>query len=128
MTPSSPIVLLLPSSGTPIRVRVEVARNPDQRERGLMYRERLDHDAGMVFLFDEDEDHSFWMKNTVIPLDMIFITRDFVVAGVVHGAQPFTLTSRTCGHVSRYVLEVNAGFAAQHRIAAGTRVRFERVL
>jgi len=108
-------------------VRVEVAKTPAQRERGLMYRERLDPDAGMIFIFDRDEDQSFWMKNTVIPLDMIFITRDLVVTGVVADATPFSLDSLTCGRPSRYVLEVNGGFAARHRIAAGTPVELKNL-
>jgi hypothetical protein len=122
-----PLVTLLPPGGAPVRVRVEVARTAAQRERGLMYRDHLEGDAGMVFLFDHDEDQSFWMKNTAIPLDMIFITTDLVVAGVAANAEPFTLTPRACGKPSRYVLEVNGGFAAKHGIGPGTRVQFEGV-
>jgi len=124
---ATPTVTLLPAGAPPVRVRVEVAKTPAQRERGLMYRERLDPDAGMIFIFDRDEDQSFWMKNTVIPLDMIFITRDLVVTGVVADATPFSLDSLTCGRPSRYVLEVNGGFAARHRIAAGTPVELKNL-
>ena len=126
--PEQPMVTLFPPQGPSVAVRVEVARTPTQRERGLMYRERLDEDAGMVFVFDEDDDHTFWMKNTAIPLDMIFITRDLVVAGVVENAEPFSLTTRSCGRPSRYVLEVNGGFARKHGIVPGTRVRFVGIL
>jgi hypothetical protein len=124
---ASPTVTLTPVGGAPVRVRVEVANTPAQRERGLMFRERLDADAGMIFIFDHDEDHSFWMKNTVIPLDMIFITKDLVVTGVAANAEPFSLESRTCGRPSRYVLEVNGGFAARHGIIAGARVTLDHV-
>jgi hypothetical protein len=60
----------------------------------------------MLFLFDHDEIHTFWMKNTLIPLDMVFITRDGVVAGVVENAEPETLTSRGVDAISRHVLGV----------------------
>lgn len=126
--PKVPTVTLVPAGGTPVKVRVEVARTTEQRTRGLMFRERLDADAGMVFLFDSDDDHTFWMMNTPLPLDMIFITRDLVVAGVVENAVPFTTTSRSCGQQSRFVLEVNAGFAARHGVGPGTRVEFDGVL
>jgi uncharacterized membrane protein (UPF0127 family) len=123
-----PTVTLAPPGRAPVKVRVEVARTPEQRERGLMFRERLDADAGMVFLFDRDDDQAFWMKNTPLPLDMIFITKDLVVAGVVESTVPFSTQTRTCGQPSRFVLEVNAGFAARHGVAAGTRVEFAGVL
>jgi uncharacterized membrane protein (UPF0127 family) len=124
---TTPTVVLLPAGGAPVRVSVEVARTPAQRERGLMYRDKLPSDAGMIFLFDHDEDQSFWMKNTAIPLDMIFITNELTVAGVVANAEPFTLTPRACGAPSRYVLEVNGGFAARHGIGPGTRVQLDGV-
>ncbi len=125
---AAPTVTLMPAGRAPVKVRVEVARTEAQRTHGLMFRERLDADAGMVFIFDEDDDHSFWMKNTPLPLDMIFITKDLTVAGVVENAVPFTLDSRRCGQQSRFVLEVNAGFAARHAVGPGTRVEFDGVL
>jgi uncharacterized membrane protein (UPF0127 family) len=124
----TPIVTLSPPGHAPVKVRVEVARTPEQRERGLMFREHLDADAGMIFLFDNDDNQTFWMKNTPLPLDMIFITKDLVVAGVAADAVPFSTDTRSCGKQSRFVLEVNAGFAARHGIAAGTRVAFDGVL
>ena len=123
-----PTVTLAPSGRAPVRVRVEVARTPDQRAHGLMFRERLDADAGMIFLFDNDDDHTFWMKNTPLPLDMIFITSSLAVAGVVESTVPFSTETRSCGQQARFVLEVNAGFAARHGITAGTRVEFDGVL
>jgi uncharacterized protein len=123
-----PTVTLIPAGGAPVKVRVEVARTESQRMHGLMFRERLDADAGMIFLFDNDDDHTFWMKNTPLPLDMIFITKDLVVAGMVENAVPFTTETRSCGKQSRFVLEVNAGYVARHGIGAGTRVELDGVL
>ena len=91
-----------------------------------MHRTSLADDAGMLFVFPETDEHSFWMKNTLIPLDMIFIDEDRVVVGVVAGAEPLTLEPRSAG-VSRFVLEVNGGWAARHGVAVGDRVTFENV-
>ncbi len=105
---------------------VGVARTEAERERGLMYVNYLPADDGMLFIFDVDSVLSFWMKNTLIPLDMIFIGEDRAVVGIVANAEPLTLTARTAGPC-RYVLEVNGGWAAEHGVGAGTQVRFEHV-
>ena len=81
----------------------------------------------MLFLFDRAEVQTFWMKNTLIPLDMIFIGDNLRVVGVVENAEPMTLSPRTVGMPSRFVLEVNGGFAARFGIAADTTVDFVQV-
>jgi hypothetical protein len=105
---------------------VEVARTPDELARGLMHRTSLAEGAGMLFVFPETAEHTFWMRNTLIPLDMIFIDEDRLVVGVVENAEPLTLEPRSAGP-SRYVLEVIGGWAARHGVAAGDRVAFENV-
>lgn len=110
-----------------VTVPVEIADTPDKRALGLMYRKELAADAGMLFLFDAPEHLAFWMKNTVLPLDMIFITDDKHVLGVVKNAAPYTTTSRSVPGQSRYVLEVNAGFSDKHGVADGDAVTFEGV-
>lgn len=110
-----------------LRFRVELALTDAERARGLMERTHLDDDAGMLFIFPRERIQSFWMKNTLIPLDMIFIGADGVIAGVVESAEPLTLTSRTVDRPSRYVLELRGGAARERGITAGTRVRFEGV-
>jgi uncharacterized membrane protein (UPF0127 family) len=105
-------------------VRVEVARTEEQRARGLMFRRELAPDRGMVFLFDETSEHPFWMHNTLIPLDIIFLGDDRKVVGVVANAAPQTDTQRTVGKPSRYVVEVSGGEAAVHGVAPGTRAIF----
>jgi uncharacterized membrane protein (UPF0127 family) len=92
-----------------------------------MYRKELGAMAGMLFVFDAATEHAFWMKNTVLPLDMIFLGEDRKVVGIVKDAVPFTTTSRTVGVPSRYVLEVNAGFSAKPGIQTGDLVTFEHV-
>jgi len=110
-----------------VSVRVEVVKTSTLRTRGLMFRRHLDDDAGMLFLFRRPEHQSFWMRNTLIPLDMLFIGADRRVVGVVENAEPETLTSRAVEGDSQYVLEVNAGFARRHGIGPGTRVEFAHV-
>lgn len=127
-TPSAnAAVVFTMSDGKELRVPVEVARTAEERRVGLMYRQHLPPDAGMLFLFEADEIHSFWMKNTLIPLDMIFIRADLTVAGTVENAEPRTLTGRTIGKVSRHVLEVNGGWARAHGVVEGTKLRFDQI-
>ena len=108
-------------------VRVELARNDEQRTRGLMFRRELPQDQGMLFVFDETSEHSFWMHNTLIPLDLIFLAEDRRVVGVVANAAPQTDTQRTVKKPSRYVVEVSGGEAAAHGIAPGTPAVFVAV-
>ncbi len=124
--PDGPHVRIDAAAGV-VHVAVEVAKTPQERRQGLMYRTELGEHDGMVFLFERDQDHTFWMQNTLISLDMIFITADFRVAGVVHRAEPKTTTQRSVGKPSRYVLEVNGGYARAMGITEGDRVTFERV-
>lgn len=108
-------------------VEVEVVSSPRAVARGLMYRQFLPVDGGMLFLMGEEEVQTFWMRNTLIPLDMIFIDRELKVVGVVENAEPRTDTPRSVDKPSTYVLEVNGGWSAANGIAAGATVRFEGV-
>lgn len=108
-------------------VTVEIVSTPDEIHRGLMFRDHLPRDAGMLFVMGADDAWAFYMLNTRIPLDMIFITRDLIVAGIISNAEPCTETLRNVGKVSRYVLEVNGGWAAAHQVTEGAKVRFEGV-
>jgi len=114
--------VVLQGSNGPVRVRVEVAATPSARAKGLMYRTALADGDGMLFVFDETKDHGFWMKNTFIPLDMIFIDEQLLVAGVHANAVPQSTRTLSIGRDSRYVLEVPGGWAARHGVAAGSRV------
>ena len=104
--------------------RVELAKNAEERAQGLMYRRRLAEDAGMVFDMQGTGRWAFWMKNTWIPLDMIFLDSEWRVVCVVANVPPRTLESRGCDVDSRWVLELASGHAARHAIAIGTRMRF----
>ena len=104
-------------------VRVEIANTEEARTRGLMFRRDVPQDHGMVFVFPTTEEHSFWMHNTLVALDMIFLGEDRRVAGVVTAA-PMTDTLRSVRKPSRYVVEVSAGEAAAHAVGPGTRAAF----
>lgn len=120
-----PRVVIDSPSGRHTAVEVDLARTPEEHERGLMFRDRLAPGTGMLFVFAESSDHVFWMKDTLIPLDMIFVDGAGAVVGVVERAEPLSLSPRSIGAPSRYVLEVAGGFAAEHGVRPGDRARFE---
>ena len=120
-------VVVVQTATGPQRIRVELAMKGNERERGLMYRESLDDDEGMLFLFEKQQPLSFWMKNTYIPLDMFFIDEHLAIAGIVENAEPLTTSSRRVEKPSRYVLELKGGAARKLGIQSGTTVSFEGV-
>jgi uncharacterized membrane protein (UPF0127 family) len=122
-----PTVVLQPQNGKPVMVYLEIADTPDTQTRGLMYRQHLEPDQGMLFVFPEERSHPFWMKNTPIPLDLLFIARDGRIVGIHANAEPFSLKPIDVGAASRTVLEVNGGFAAAHGLAVGDRVAYHNV-
>jgi len=118
-------VNLHPPRRPSVRVQAEVALTEPERTMGLMWRTGLPARGGMLFRFERSYPITFWMKNTLISLDMIFFDDNHVVTGVVHRAKPRTETPVGVGRVnSRYVLEVPAGFARRHGITRGTSVTF----
>jgi len=123
----APRVVVETAAGSHLSVTVELARTDEERARGLMNRRQLGEEAGMLFLFSESEPRAFWMRNTLIPLDMLFIDDGGRVVGLIERAEPLTTSPRDPGVASRYVLEVNGGWAARHGVRPGDRVRFENV-
>lgn len=119
-----PEVVFHPAGAEPVHVRVELARTAAETERGLMYRDHLDDGRGMLFLFAAPKQQVFWMHNTYIPLDMIFLGADRRVVGVVERAQPLTDTPRAVPGLSQYVLEVPGGWSVAHRVGPGTPATF----
>ncbi|MCC6215736.1 MAG: DUF192 domain-containing protein [Polyangiaceae bacterium] len=104
------------------RVAVEVAREPEHRERGLMYRTELAEDAGMLFSWDHEAPRSFWMRNTCLPLDMLFLAKDGTVAGILEQVPVMNEAPRSVPCPAAHVLEVNAGWSRRHGVAPGQRV------
>lgn len=108
-------------------VNVEVVDTPAEREIGLMFRKSLGEDEGMLFIFENSGNYPFWMKNTLIPLDMIWINSDFKIVEI-QTAVP--CTQEPCGvyggkELAKYVVEVNAGFAEKNWIKVGDGVKID---
>lgn len=101
---------------------VEWALTPEQTQRGLMFREQMDADHGMVFDFLDEAPRSFWMRNTILPLDMIFIKADGTVYRVAEDTVPFSEALVPSGGPVRYVLEVNAGTADRISLDPGDHI------
>lgn len=109
-------------------IQVELATDDATREQGLMFRDHLPNDRGMIFFFTQNGDYPFWMKNTLIPLDMIWIDEQKRIVHIAHDVPPCKADpcpSYDPGAFSRYVLEVAAGVAARHGLAKGQTLRFE---
>ena len=124
---SSPRVIISTKSGKELVLKVEVADTPEKRVLGFQYRSELSDDQGMLFLFPSESVQSFWMKNTPLSLDMIFIGGDLRIVGIIHQAVPFSTTSQSVSAPSRFVLEVQGGLSRQKGIEAGNSVRFEGI-
>ncbi|OGM95187.1 hypothetical protein A2524_03885 [Candidatus Wolfebacteria bacterium RIFOXYD12_FULL_48_21] len=108
-----------------ISVSVEVADDPYSWSKGLMFRESLLDGNGMLFVFPNEKPRAFWMKNTLIPLDMLFISADKRVVSIQKNVAPCVTTicvSYASEHDAMYVLEVNAGFADRYGITQGDLV------
>jgi uncharacterized protein len=106
-------------------VEVEIADSTRTRTRGMMWRASVPAGTGMLFIFPNEEDHQFWMRNTLVPLDMLFLDRSGQVVGIVAQAEPQTLDRRSVGRPSVYVLEVQGGWAEKAGIAPGSRVELK---
>jgi uncharacterized membrane protein (UPF0127 family) len=115
--------LEIETSTGPHAFQVEIANDDATRERGLMDRRYMAPDHGMLFEFDRDAPVSFWMKNTYIPLDMIFIARSGVVTHIVANAEPLSERVIPSGPPCAAVLELNGGKAASIGLKVGDKVR-----
>ncbi|WP_428246809.1 DUF192 domain-containing protein [Ferrovibrio sp.] len=114
--------LVINTAGGPKKFRIELANTDASRSRGMMFRSQMAPDAGMLFDFFTEQPASFWMRNTLIPLDMIFIKADGTILNIHQRAIPHDETSINSAGPVRAVLEVNGGTAARLGIKAGDRV------
>ncbi len=104
-----------------VTLTVEIANRSDQHQRGLMFRESMDELAGMLFVFRGDRTGGFWMRNTLIPLDIAYLGADGTVLEIVYGV-PLSLENLTPSQPYRYTLEVNGGWFARQGFGVGDRV------
>lgn len=119
--PCAPDRITLLGAQGPVTFDIELAVTPEEQARGLMYRPSLAPDAGMLFVYDPPQPASFWMKNTMIPLDMVFIDDAGQVANIAERTVPYSLSSHASDGAVRAVLEIGGGLSAVHGFEPGTQ-------
>ena len=117
-------IVLIDNGNEKIKVNVEIADSAEERSKGLMFREFLDENSGMWFAFDDENYRSFWMKNTLIPLDMIFISEELEIVDIKYA---FPCLKDLCiiyksSKPAKYVLEVNGNFTIEKNIGIGDKI------
>jgi uncharacterized protein len=110
-----------------IQIDVEIADNPDEIATGLMYRYSMPEKVGMLFIYEETQPLAFWMKNTYISLDIIFIDENMQIVTIKKNAKPLSEQLIPSIRDSMYVVEVNAGFCDKYRIKSGDYLSYERI-
>ena len=108
-------------------ISVEVAETDHDRQRGLMFRTKMADDHGMIFTFADKDNHTFWMHNTCIPLDMLYIDDDGMIVGIEENTPTMSDDTFEVGCDSKYVLEVNAGWTRAHGVMAGQKAKLEGI-
>jgi uncharacterized membrane protein (UPF0127 family) len=108
------------------KIDIEIADNEDKRMTGLMYRDKMNENQGMLFLFPDEEQQAFWMKNTILPLDIIFINAKREVVSIQKNAEPYSEKSLPSFKPAQYVVEVNAGYTDKYAIKEGTMVAWTK--
>lgn len=107
-------------------IDIEIADTDQERARGLMFRRSMGYDRGMLFIFDEADTGGFWMKNTAMPLDIIFVGPDSQVVSIAERTTPFSEELIRPAAPKQFVVEVRAGFVDRFGIDEQTRIRWER--
>jgi len=115
-----------PDSSLITRIAIEIAASDSAKTRGLMERRSLPQRGGMLFLYDRDSTRTFWMRNTLVPLDIMFIGSDDTVVNIARDTKPLSDDFIPSTGPVQNVLEVRAGFSNLHGIGPGTRVRWRR--
>jgi len=123
--PSLPVLEIKTRNGQVVRFHVEVVDTPESRAKGMMFRQAMPEDQGMFFIFEDSRRRSFWMKNTLIPLDIIFIDKNGVIRHIHHDAVPQDETPIPSRADILTVLEINGGQAAEKGIHVGDRIFHE---
>ncbi|SFE52201.1 DUF192 domain-containing protein [Thermoflexibacter ruber] len=106
------------------KIDIEIADSDGERQQGLMYRTQLEDSQGMLFIFPETEMQSFWMKNTLISLDILFVNENMEIVTIQKYAQPKSEQSLRSTKPAKYVVEVNAGFCDRYQVNEGDLVKF----
>ncbi|HOV12052.1 MAG TPA: DUF192 domain-containing protein [Bacteroidales bacterium] len=105
-------------------IHIEIADDDQERTQGLMYRKSMPDSCGMLFIFETMQPLSFWMKNTYIPLDIIYLDADYHIVSIAAYTRPLSEEAIPSGSEARYVVEVNAGFCDRNKIVVGDKMEF----
>ena len=116
------VLVIEANDGARHEFEIYLALVPKTQQRGLMFVREMPDTTGMLFVYDSDNMRSMWMKNTYIPLDMVFATSDGKVSSVIHNTQPLSLTPQRSREPAKYVLELNAGMARRLGIGANSQL------
>jgi uncharacterized membrane protein (UPF0127 family) len=109
-----------------VEIDVEIADDPGEIALGLMYRDKLESNQGMLFIFEDEQPRSFWMRNTILPLDMIFADSTGKIVTIHQHTVPYSQESYVSTIPAQYVVEVNAGFVNSYDIRIGDKIEWER--
>lgn len=125
-TKEGELYLIKATGDTLEKIVIEIADNPYERETGLMYRDSIDQNQGMLFIFEDEKMRSFYMKNTKIPLDIFYINADKEIVSFIDNAQPLDENSLPSEAPAQYVLELNSDTSENLGLATGDKISFER--
>jgi uncharacterized membrane protein (UPF0127 family) len=118
-------VTFLDNSGNEIStIRAAVADEPQERNQGLMDVTNLPADAGMIFIFPDETPRSFYMANTPLSLDIMFVNSDSTIVRIHHNTSPYSSKQLLSGSPAKYVVETNGGYSISHDIQEGMKIRF----
>jgi len=120
------LTFLKPDSTKIVTIDIEIADDDAQREMGLMYRKQMEMSTGMLFIFEEEDLRSFWMKNTFIPLDILYLDANKKIVRIHENVATLNEQSIPSDYPAKYVVEVIAGFTALYSISPGDVITFSR--
>lgn len=119
--------ILSPNGAEKASFDIEIVSSEDDLMRGLKFRESMEPGQGMLFIFDGMQPHGFWMQDTYIPLDMLFIGSDEVIFQIEENTVPFSEEHINAEAINKYTLEINAGLSAKYNIQKGDRIEWKRI-
>lgn len=109
-------------------IDIEIAKTDESRQQGLMFRTSMEEKQGMLFIFEYEDMQSFWMKNTILPLDILFVNAKKEIVKIHRNTMPFQESpGYESGSPAQYVVEVNAGYCDKYKITEGNKITFSHI-
>lgn len=124
ITPESELTFIDSDGNSITTLQIAIADEQMERNQGLMDVRQMGQNEGMLFIFEENQPLSFWMANTPLSLDIMYVNTDSVIVRIYPDTTPFSETSLPSGDPAKYVVETNAGYALTHGISEGMKIRF----